>query len=135
MYHNSNLPDPFHTRVNGCTGNQRPMPNPPCNQNPANTPTCKEQPVCKEKPVCKEQPVCKEKPICTEAPVCKPKPVCKEQPTQKKACVQEPPKEACAQTCCEKNEHTEKPSCRCTSGSNGNQLPSLLLILFLFHVI
>lgn len=122
MYHNPNLPAPFHSCLGGYNRGQRPMPGPSCSETPASTDRYKSN-NCKETQVCSEPPICEKKPICNEKQ--RPERVCN------------PPKE---KECCEKNYCdcpltvnellVNKPSnCSC---NNGNQMPLALLLLYFF---
>jgi hypothetical protein len=106
MYHNPNLPDPFNARTCGHTVTPRPSP----------TPVYGEKPVAK--PICNEPKSYANNPVCNQAPVLE------------NACPPKVDKEACEKKCC--TEPIEKNLCN-TSNCNENQLPFLLLLLYLFR--
>ncbi len=150
MYHNPNLPYPFSSRTCGRPMNQRPLPETDCTNNPINPPDCKESPSCREQPICREKPICQEKPVCREQhshreqPTYREKPSCREQsifrgePIQEKTCQPQPLKNTCIeplrQSSGEANAILCTSSCN-TSRCNGNQLPILLVMLYLFKII
>lgn len=119
MYHNPNLPDPFHTCLNGFRPNRGPMPGQTREVRPIKSPNCNEPPICKEKPICEEQPVCEKRPVCNEAPI-------------QENTIQDPKSRECCENNC--NNWCVNESCNTSSNCNKNQLPLLLLILFFSRV-
>lgn len=141
MYHNPNLPYPFSSRTCGRPMNQRPLPKQDCTDNsvnPQNCPSCREQPICTEKPVCQEKPVCIEQPCHREKPDCRKQPICQEAPIQEKACQHQPLRNTCIQPLRESSGQSNVNPCTNSqnmSCCNGNQLPILLVMLYLFKII
>lgn len=105
MYHRPNLPDQFHPCLCGRPGGYRSNPMPLYNRAPMRDPVRYEGPACKEPPICKEKPICKSNPMPEKAPT---------QPPKVNPLIHE--------------------QNNCYSCNSGNQLPFILLILYLFRV-
>lgn len=122
MYHNPNLPYPFSSRTCGRPVNQRPFPETDCASNPINpsnykeSPNCREQPGHREKPGYREHSICKEEPI--QEKTCQP---------LKNTCI-DPPLGSCGQG------NVIPCTNSCNTSCNGNQLPFLLVMLYLFKI-